>query len=324
MTADCASCGGQFQLSNRKNVSRVCSPACRTNLYYASQSEAERRERLRRNQERQRRKRDLARKARPICPSCGQTKSSRGGTYCSRTPKCRSLARSEYPTCTKPGCEKPIQARGLCGSCYATWHRNQMKYTITCGHCGKTVQVDRPSRKHCSRACAAAVGIQASILVCKKPRPLMLYTGPAWVRPKPPEAWVRTARRLTSGQCRVCNTWFVSTDTGITCSPECFDTYHAEQKRLAKDRRRARTRDAFVENVYRKQVFERDGYRCHLCRKKTNPAKQVPHPRAPTIDHLIPLACGGTHEPANCRTACFLCNALKGDRGGGEQLLLMA
>ncbi|MEU2106485.1 HNH endonuclease signature motif containing protein [Nocardia sp. NPDC019255] len=71
-------------------------------------------------------------------------------------------------------------------------------------------------------------------------------------------------------------------------------------------------------------MFESDGYRCHLCRRKTDPTKVAPHPRSPTIDHVIPLSKGGTHEPSNCRTACFHCNATKGDRGGGEQLLLIA
>jgi 5-methylcytosine-specific restriction endonuclease McrA len=101
---------------------------------------------------------------------------------------------------------------------------------------------------------------------------------------------------------------------------------HRRRESLAThgQRRRARLADAFVEDVDRLRVFEADGYRCHICRKMTNPARQVPHPKAPTIDHVIPLGRGGTHEPSNCRTACFSCNSSKGDRGGGEQLLLLA
>ncbi|WP_353962043.1 HNH endonuclease [Mycolicibacterium houstonense] len=94
-------------------------------------------------------------------------------------------------------------------------------------------------------------------------------------------------------------------------------------RRAHEERKRARKAGAYVEPVYRKRVFNRDGYRCHLCGKKTDQTKKVPHPKAPTLDHIIPLASGGTHEPSNCRCACFLCNSLKGDRGGGEQLLLI-
>jgi 5-methylcytosine-specific restriction endonuclease McrA len=35
---------------------------------------------------------------------------------------------------------------------------------------------------------------------------------------------------------------------------------------------------------------------------------------APTIDHVLALAAGGTHEMANVQAAHFICNSLKGDR----------
>ncbi|MGV5046877.1 HNH endonuclease [Rhodococcus pyridinivorans] len=122
----------------------------------------------------------------------------------------------------------------------------------------------------------------------------------------------------------MCNTWFVSHHLDITCSPECYKAHQREQKHASEHRRRARKKAAFVANVYRKKVFEADGYRCHICKKKTDKTKQAPHPKAPTIDHLTPLSLGGTHEPANCRTACFMCNAMKSDRLAGDQLMLLA
>lgn len=70
-------------------------------------------------------------------------------------------------------------------------------------------------------------------------------------------------------------------------------------------------------------VFERDRWTCQLCGKKIKRDAEVPHPLAPTIDHIIPLADDGTHEPANCQAAHFACNSRKRDRGGGEQLALV-
>jgi 5-methylcytosine-specific restriction endonuclease McrA len=35
---------------------------------------------------------------------------------------------------------------------------------------------------------------------------------------------------------------------------------------------------------------------------------------SPTIDHILPLARGGTHEPSNVQAAHFGCNAAKGAR----------
>lgn len=40
----------------------------------------------------------------------------------------------------------------------------------------------------------------------------------------------------------------------------------------------------------------------------------MPDRLAPTLDHIIPLAAGGTHEPSNCQCAHFSCNSAKGAR----------
>lgn len=90
------------------------------------------------------------------------------------------------------------------------------------------------------------------------------------------------------------------------------------------ERRRAREKGAFVAHVNPRAVFEADGWRCHLCGKKVNRNVKVPNLMAPTVDHVIPLNAGGTHEPANARCAHFKCNSGKRDRGGGEQMLLLA
>lgn len=100
------------------------------------------------------------------------------------------------------------------------------------------------------------------------------------------------------------------------CSAQCGAN-------AAWNRRRAREKAAFVEDVSPAAVFAADGYRCHLCDQMTDPLERVPHPKAPTVDHVVPLAKGGTHERANCRTACFRCNCGKQDRGGGEQFALV-
>ncbi|NKT05174.1 hypothetical protein GS485_11095 [Rhodococcus hoagii] len=47
-----------------------------------------------------------------------------------------------------------------------------------------------------------------------------------------------------------------------------------------------------------------------------------PHPKSASLDHVIPLSCGGAHDPSNVALAHLACNVAKGDRGGGEQLFL--
>jgi hypothetical protein len=105
-----------------------------------------------------------------------------------------------------------------------------------------------------------------------------------------------------------------------TCSPEC-----AQQRQLTK------AGDVPDPQAWRHQggddgldeAFKRDGWRCHICRRKLKHTTRWPHPRTPSLDHLIPLTRGGLHLPANVATACLSCNSSKGNRGGNEQLLLI-
>lgn len=203
--------------------------------------------------------------------------------------------------------------------------RKKLK-TITCEQCGESGQVQmRASGRFCSADCSRKfVCGQWDRTKKRGPRPrsteLVLYT-----RVQDPEIdHVRTSSRLTSGRCRACDGWFVSEHTDVTCSPACKELYARSKRRISDGRRRSRMREAFREDVDPQRVFEADGYRCHLCNKMTDRTKVVPHPRAPTVDHVIPLASGGFHEPVNCRTAHFMCNSVKGSRGGGEQMLLIA
>jgi 5-methylcytosine-specific restriction endonuclease McrA len=89
---------------------------------------------------------------------------------------------------------------------------------------------------------------------------------------------------------------------------------YAHKQRIYSATRRARVRGAFVASVNHLDVFERDGYICQLCGSGVLPFAPVSHPLSPVIDHIIPLAKGGTHEPTNVQTAHLGCNASKGGR----------
>ena len=92
------------------------------------------------------------------------------------------------------------------------------------------------------------------------------------------------------------------------------DAERREKRRMRRASRDARKRGAFVAPVYRTQIFARDGYRCLLCGDLLAMRERVPHPLAPTIDHVVPLARGGWHAPDNVQAAHFLCNSRKSDR----------
>lgn len=75
--------------------------------------------------------------------------------------------------------------------------------------------------------------------------------------------------------------------------------------------------------VLRDAIGDRDRWKCGACGKKVNRNIAYPDPRSPSMDHVIPLSKGGEHTPENVRITHLECNLAKGDRGGGEQLLLV-
>lgn len=196
----------------------------------------------------------------------------------------------------------------------------------------------KPKLKHPCVVCGTAITGNSQVCSdkCKwkiRPRkPCVVCDGPT--------GWSATDQRAVSGVCRQCQrilspkkpesvTKWVCRNCGIACQRDRVGGMTPKycgkrcQNLAVFYRRRARLKNAFIEDVNRLEVFLADGYKCYLCGEKTDPSKSHPHPKAPTIDHVIPLNKGGLHERANCRTACARCNSAKQDRGGGEQFALV-
>lgn len=73
--------------------------------------------------------------------------------------------------------------------------------------------------------------------------------------------------------------------------------------------------------VSREHVLSRDKWRCKLCgvqllaKYTTLVGTRTPHPRSPTIDHIVPLSFGPSspgHVIENCQAACWACNCERG------------
>lgn len=94
------------------------------------------------------------------------------------------------------------------------------------------------------------------------------------------------------------------------CSERCNSAAHQQTRKAS-----ART-GAKEQRIDRAYIVARDKGRCHICGRK-------PDEKLLTLDHLIPLARGGTHTAENLAVACLSCNCGKGARGGGEQLFLI-
>lgn len=185
-----------------------------------------------------------------------------------------------------------------------------------CERCGDPLRSDY--RRYCSQACRHPSEPRQARLTRRDratAKAALMAHGTA------------SAVAWAAGPCGGCGRPFIARawgkSTARCCSDLCLEHHRRSGKRIGKQRRRAVQRNAFVANVSPRKVFERDRWKCHLCKRKVRRSAVVPHPLAPTIDHVIPLAKGGTHEPANCATAHFQCNVTKSAGGAGEQLALI-
>ena len=69
--------------------------------------------------------------------------------------------------------------------------------------------------------------------------------------------------------------------------------------------------DFFTRPEKRRQLFDRDKWRCQYCGDLVTEANA-------TLDHFNPQSKGGEHSKDNLRTACLLCNSIKSGRSYEE------
>lgn len=99
--------------------------------------------------------------------------------------------------------------------------------------------------------------------------------------------------------CPVCKkTFFTHNKTRRYCSPIC-----AQRARRKNQKNRGNSPPNFI-------IFARDGFRCHYCGKSPHREPEI----FLVVDHIIPLAKGGTLIEENLITCCNQCNATKHDR----------
>lgn len=77
-----------------------------------------------------------------------------------------------------------------------------------------------------------------------------------------------------------------------------------------------------VDRFTNEEIFERDGWRCGVCRRKVRRKLKHPHPMSASLDHIIPLADGGEHVRTNVQCAHLRCNIEKLHTGPGQLLLI--
>lgn len=94
---------------------------------------------------------------------------------------------------------------------------------------------------------------------------------------------------------------------GQWCDCHEYRKHHAQAAaRARKQVRFAASPRVEIPGEVRRQVAQRDRYKCVYCGKSVRAVKCH-------VDHVIPLAKGGTSQPDNLALACVSCNQAKGE-----------
>lgn len=109
------------------------------------------------------------------------------------------------------------------------------------------------------------------------------------------------------------------------CSLECGKKHwyktSAGKREKARQRHRRRAMkysNGSVDNIDPYIVFERDGWKCGICGMPVDSDLEFPDLKSASLDHIVPLAEGGTHTWDNVQLAHLICNSEKSDVGGGQ------
>lgn len=120
----------------------------------------------------------------------------------------------------------------------------------------------------------------------------------------------------TPKQCCICGEEFYSQYSGKKyCSDKCKNIN--KKKTNSSIRKRCRKYGVYYDpSVKSVDVFKRDHYICQICGIEciTNDDKWgYVGPYSPSIDHIVPLAKGGTHTWGNTQCTHIICNSYKRD-----------
>lgn len=190
--------------------------------------------------------------------------------------------------CSVTACIAPSQGLGYCGMHYARFKRNgDPLLTITaptaaeirCRACGATDWPPNGHRSTCSQRCA------------------QLYYRNRQAASRVP----------TAVQCVLCEATIDLFETGKAGRKRRADVKLCDPCRRAKYRRH---------RMSVSQLARRDGTDCGICGEAVDMALRFPDPRCPSVDHVLPVALGGSHAPENLQLAHLRCNHVKSSRAG--------
>jgi hypothetical protein len=121
------------------------------------------------------------------------------------------------------------------------------------------------------------------------------------------------AKEVHSIKCKECSKFFATTNTSRKyCSHKCMTKYRDRRKEVTR-RERVLSNGDVHKDISIERLIKRDKGICYLCNEKVNINVDSNDNFYPSIEHVIPIAKGGTHTWDNVKLAHRYCNMIKRD-----------
>lgn len=243
------------------------------------------------------------------------------------------------PTCKIGNCENPVRSRGWCQRHYKRW-QNTGSAARPCKTCGEDV-FGFGQTKFCSDDCRPTCSFSdcnriadGNSDLCKDHRGGVYQYGRL-----PTYEWAKD--RI----CEVCGKESTLKGYRKVCSDRCKQLLHRnggtppekikqcvkctgfiDLTIVGKSGRKKRSDTKFCDPCKRSRVLrhqmsvtelaDRDGTTCGICSTDVDMDLAFPNTMRASVDHIKPVACGGTDDPENLQLAHLHCNLIKNNREG--------
>jgi len=252
-----------------------------------------------------------------ICEYCGKTFDGRKRRFCAK--RCQLDAKYLRTYGVRPGEQKRH-----------------------CKNCGKFFDIPRAGRPrlHCSHECSRTYSAARSAenqrakfprreIVCRycetvfvSPLKRAAYCKEECRKADYPRLQKQLRERLKANRpsTKVWTCGWCKSDLVVPISYTGSRAYHnhcrIEARQEQNRRKSAKRRGAKWARgrTFHREIAERDNFVCHICDGFVDMSLPRTHRFGATVDHVVPLAKGGTDEPDNLKLAHWVCNIRKSDK----------
>lgn len=211
----------------------------------------------------------------------------------------------------------------LCGKCSPV-NRDGLK---ECLHCKEEFLSDHKSAVYCSPECRCLAartlkGTLRECVICGAEYEPHSKGQSCCSRPCQMKATHKIIHNRTTEM--VCVTCGAEYDVAVSAAHSskyctvCRDNLYSHNG----PQNRARKWGVEYEPINNAEVFARDHWTCGICGERVDQRVKYPDPMSASVDHIVPISCGGGHVWSNVQCSHLGCNSSKYNKSENSQLRL--